>query len=663
MPGPVPPLYHVPGDPPGEPGDPPSSLHQELAEAIQARRRAEQALRESEERFRSVSRLSLDWFWEQDADLRFTAIAAEEQAIHFEGHDVVGLRRWELPDVTPLSTRWEDHRRALDLRLPFSNFTYVRRLASGALSYVAVSGEPVFDEGGGFRGYRGTARDITPAVLADQRIQSAHTMLRMAARLGRLGAWTLDARVPTLTWSDEVCALHQLEPGFAPTLEQAVAFYLPHERDRVRHAFAHCLHDGAPFDIEAELRTAQGRPVAVRLLGEAQWDAHGRVRRIQGAIQDVSASRQAAEQVRLLAGQLSTTLESITDAFFTLDSQWCFTYLNPQAERILRQPRAQLLGRNVWEAFPDLVGTPAHGHYLRAMQNQAAVQFEEYYPPLDLWVHVKAYPSRQGLAVYARDMTERVRTQNEILRLNAQLEERVRQRTEALQAANRDLESFSYSIAHDLRAPLSSIDGFSQVLEQNAGQVIEGRNLHFVRRIRNAVRHMGDLTEGLLALARLSRTALHRELVDLAVLARASLDICRSQEPGRRVDVVMPPSLPAEGDPRLLSQVVGNLVANAWKFTARTSPARIEIGTERVDGEAVYFVRDNGAGFDMAYAGKLFEAFQRLHPVSEFEGTGIGLAVVHRIVDRHGGRIWAEAQPGQGACFRFTLPGQRVPLR
>jgi PAS domain S-box-containing protein len=506
------------------------------AQDVSELRRTAEALRESEERLRSLDRLSSDWFWQQDGELRFTSIADQERDQHFEGHDVVGLRRWELPDVTPLTTGWDEHRQLLARRQPFRNFTYLRRLASGAPSYVAVSGEPVFDDAGQFRGYRGTARDITASMLVDQ-------------------------------------------------------------------------------------------------------------------------------QVRLLAEQLSTTLESVTDAFFTVDREWRFTYLNPEAERLLRQPRAQLQGRSLWQAFPDLVGTPSHAHYLRAMLDQAAVQLEEYYEPFDVWVHVKAYPSRQGLAVFMRDMTERVRAQNEILRLNAELEERVRQRTEDLQVANRDLESFSYSIAHDLRAPLASIDGFSQVLEQQAGQAIDGRNLHYVRRIRNAVRHMSELTDGLLLLARLARASLRREPVDLARLARDALEACLQQAPQRQVELAMAPSLPAEGDPRLLAQVMGNLVGNAWKFTARTAQARIEIGMEQGDGQPVFFVRDNGAGFDMAYASRLFEAFQRLHASTEFEGTGIGLAIVHRIVDRHGGRIWAEASPGQGACFRFTLAGQRSPLR
>jgi len=246
--------------------------------------------------------------------------------------------------------------------------------------------------------------------------------------------------------------------------------------------------------------------------------------------------------------------------------------------------------------------------------------------------------------------------QNEVLRLNAQLEERVRQRTSELEAANRELEAFSYSIAHDLRAPLGSIDGFSRILEELQG-TDPGRAAHYLGRIRAGVRQMGELTDGLLALANLSRAEMRDDEVDLASLARAALAQLREGEPQRRVDVEIAPALPARGDARLLSQVMGNLVGNAWKFTSRKDDARIEVGSRtEPGGGTVYFVRDNGAGFDMAFATRMFEAFQRMHSPAEFEGTGIGLAIVHKIVTRHGGRIWAEGAPQQGAAFHFTLP-------
>ncbi len=241
-------------------------------------------------------------------------------------------------------------------------------------------------------------------------------------------------------------------------------------------------------------------------------------------------------------------------------------------------------------------------------------------------------------------------------RMTAELEEQVARRTAQLAAANKELEAVAYSIAHDLRAPLGSIEGFSQALEQGAAASLDERCRHYLRRIRAGVRQMGELTDGLLALASLSRASLRHEPVDLAGLARAAAVHCRDYAPSRAVDVVIAPTLPATGDARLLAQVMAHLIGNAWKFTAGAADARIEVGMETGQaGQPVYFVRDNGAGFDMAYAARLFEAFHRLHPVGAFEGNGIGLAIVHKIVTRHGGTVWAEAAVQQGACLRFVL--------
>jgi PAS domain S-box-containing protein len=265
-------------------------------------------------------------------------------------------------------------------------------------------------------------------------------------------------------------------------------------------------------------------------------------------------------------------------------------------------------------------------------------------------------PARVALAV---DVTDQRRTQREVARLNAELEERVRQRTAQLEAANAELEAFSYSIAHDLRSPLTSIDGFSRVLEESYAGALDDKGLHYLRRIQVAVRQMSELTDAMLSLAHLSRVQLKSEPVDLAEAARAVIAQLREREPQRAAQLEAPEQLWARGDPRLLQQVVANLVGNAWKFSGRSPHTHIRIGSQRgPGGETVYFVADRGAGFDMQHASRLFGAFQRLHAPSEFDGTGIGLALVQKIVARHGGRIWAEAKPGEGATFYFTLASE-----
>jgi signal transduction histidine kinase len=253
------------------------------------------------------------------------------------------------------------------------------------------------------------------------------------------------------------------------------------------------------------------------------------------------------------------------------------------------------------------------------------------------------------------EQRKRLNAEAEVLKLNAELEERVRRRTMQLEEANQELEAFSYSVSHDLRAPLRVIDGFSQVLQEDYGGRIDEEGKSHLDRIRFNAQFMGELIDDMLKLARLSKTEIRAEEIDLSRLARESAsDIARAY-PKRVVDLVIAEGLTARSDSRLVRAVLDNLFDNAWKFTAPIPRPRVEFGADPGPERHVYFVRDNGVGFDMTYVGKLFGIFQRLHDRNEFPGTGIGLASVQRIIHRLGGRVWAESREGRGAIFHFTL--------
>jgi PAS domain S-box-containing protein len=360
---------------------------------------------------------------------------------------------------------------------------------------------------------------------------------------------------------------------------------------------------------------------------------------------------------------LARVLDEVREAIVVHGLDRTIRYWNKGAQRMFGFEREQAVGRT----FESLMGPGAGLSAAAGAQLLESSQWTGELECIDAQGRVVIVERRCTLlpgsgdepalvlAVHA-DMSERRRAEKEIVLLNNVLEQRIRKRTAELEESNEDLRDFAYSLAHDLRAPLASIDGFSAQLELRLGPQLDDKSSHYLQRVRAGVKLMADLTDALLALADLSNTQLLHQSVDLSAVARGIMDRLREQEPAREVAFTIEDTPRAEGDVRLLTDVMENLLGNAWKFTSRLPRTHIAFGGEAwPDGSYLYHVKDNGAGFDPAYAYKLFGPFQRLHTAAEFGGTGIGLAMVRKIVSRHGGRVWAESAPGEGASFYFTL--------
>lgn len=353
--------------------------------------------------------------------------------------------------------------------------------------------------------------------------------------------------------------------------------------------------------------------------------------------------------------RIRTIVDNVLEGIVTIDERGVVLTFNQASEKIFGYAAGEVTGRNVKMlmagAFHD-----GHDQYLRNFMTTGDAKIigkgrevegqrknGEMFP-MDLGVAEMRVGGQRIFVGNCRDITERKRTEREIGERTAQLE-----------AANAELDAFAYSVSHDLRAPLRAMSGFARALEEDHGSRLDGEALDFLKRIVAASRRMGQMIDDILALSRASRGEVRRARVDLSELAETTLALLRESEPDRKVSVVIEPAIVVRGDGRMLDLVLQNLLANAWKFTHNSANATVEFNTFSRDGERIFFVRDNGAGFDMAYVGKLFGIFQRLHAADEFEGTGIGLATVARLIGRHGGRVWAEGAEGEGATFYFTL--------
>jgi len=404
--------------------------------------------------------------------------------------------------------------------------------------------------------------------------------------------------------------------------------------------------DGGEFPVEISLSPLQTERGMVVL----------------SAIRDVTDRKRIEAQLRQSEERFRLIVESIKDyAIIGLDPDGRIVSWNEGARRIKGYSAAEILGRH-FSCFysPGDIAAGKPEWMLQTARRDGSCQDEgwrlrkddePFFADVVITTLYDPGGNISGFVKVTRDITERMRVEQAL----RELSESERRHGAQLEAANKELEAFSYSVSHDLRAPLRSIDGFSLALLEDYGARLDEEAAGYLQRIRAATQRMAQLIDDLLNLARVTRGELRHEQVDLGAIARSIIANLRNEEPRREVEFALDDPIVAEGDARLLQVALDNLIRNAWKFTGKTPHPRIELRARYENGKPVYCVRDNGSGFDMKYADKLFGIFQRLHAANEFPGTGVGLATVQRIIHRHGGKVWAEGEVDKGAAFSFTL--------
>jgi PAS domain S-box-containing protein len=532
----------------------------------------------------------------------------------------------------------------------------------GSIHWVEGRGRLVCDQRDRPVGMLGICRDSTERKQAEEALNRSEARKTATLEASLDAIISIDHEGTIIEWNPAAERIFGYTPAEAIGKEMAELIVPLRLRARHRQGLAHYLatREGPVLGQRVEMPAlhADGTEFPVELTITRIAVAGPPL--FMGHVRDITERKQA-EEARL---RLAAIVESSGDAIIAKTLDGIITSWNQGAEKIYGYSAPEVIGKPISILIPLCCTDEGPTILKKLQQGESLTHYETVRQRKDgtrIDVSLTISPLRDatgklvGASTIARDITDRKRSEEEIRQLNAELEQRVAQRTAQLEAANKELEAFSYSVSHDLRAPLRAIEGFSRILREKYPDQLDDVGKDFLRRVGAATQRLGQLIDDLLKLSRLTRSEMRHETVDLSSIAAAVAAELQQREPQRRAEVVIAPGVVACGDAPLLRIVLENLLGNAWKFTRPRETTRIEFGAAESSGTMTYFVRDNGAGFDMAFVGKLFGPFQRLHSATEFPGAGIGLATVQRIIQRHGGRVWAAGAVERGATFSFTL--------
>ena len=546
---------------------------------------------------------------------------------------------------------------------PVQHYETTRVRKDGRRIEVSISMSPVRDRTGRVVGASAVARDITERKRAEEKLHQASLYMRslIEASLDPLVTISREGKIMDVNRATEVAT--GIERDKLVGSDFCSYFSEP---EKARQGYERVFAEETVQDYPLALRHTSGRVIEVLYNASVFRNPAGGVEGVFAAARDITKRKQAEDELKLSRERLALALKAGHSGTFDWDIQNNVNHWSAEVEEVYGIAPGQFGGTyEDWEALvvpEDLViAKKAIEESIKTGEFASEWRIHRRNDGEIRWITARAkliYDEKgqpQRMLGVNMDVTERKRAEEEVRRLNEELEKRVIQRTAQLVAANRELEAFTYSVSHDLRAPLRHISGFSKLLTEEFGPSLAPEAQHHLQRIQEGTRRMGLLVDDLLNLGRIGRQEVHLQVTGLNSVVNETLADLKSECEGRQLEWKIG-SLPfVECDPALMKQVFQNLLSNAAKFTRPRTPAVIEVGQEEVNGTPTVFVRDNGVGFNMKYADKLFGVFQRLHRSEDFEGTGVGLATVQRIIQKHGGRIWVEAELDKGATFYFTL--------
>lgn len=630
---------------------------------IHGRKTAELALAESEARYRSLTALSQDTYWETDTGHRLTGASDGSATVAaLPVAEQIGRPFWDAPSTIPDEAGWRALRLKFDRREPFRHFEVSRRMNGGGERHNVLSGEPRFDQSGRFLGYRGFSRDVTDRVVAARHAREAYEHLLAAIE-------NLDEVVALTDAEDRFVMVNRAFLKMSGVIAEFARPGWTYEQYlRAGIAAGNIVGAIGREDEWIEERLALRRKASQQLelqLASGQWLLMRDQKLADGGTitwgLDISDRKRAEEALATSEAHFRTVFErsnagiamwAVDGKYLAANTAYC-DFVGYAADELVGKVSAgelRLPGDN--EGF-DMTGRMVRGEV-------AFTSRDRRYRRRDgsvVWgrTTVAAVKGNDGMPEHfvsvVIDITESRQARERNERINVELEERVAERTVELRSALKELDAFAYSVSHDLRAPVGAVSGLAHLLRTGEAARLSDDGKRLLGMIEGNAERMVGLIEGLLRLSQLGRGAIRRVALSMEDLAR---DALRDVGDGTRAEVRIGELPGCDGDPVILRQVWANLIGNALKYSRTRDAARVDIGWDAQ--EKAYFVRDNGVGFDMKYAAKLFGAFERLHGEAEFEGSGIGLAIVQRILERHGGKIWADAAPDRGATFWFAVP-------